>query len=81
MLTARSLQEACLLWLRDPNQDWHTDPRMLIFMNRALKDLAEWSHTITSYAFYPVTEGIFRIALPDNFLHLLIAGYTSKTYD
>ena len=80
MATARDLIELCQLWLRDPHQDWHDDEKMLLYLNRGLKDIAEWSQSITTYTFRPVTEGIFRYALPEDFLYALIVGYQSDDY-
>ena len=75
MITATEVIENCLLWLRDPHQDWHKTDMMLRYLNRALRHIARKSQSITSHAFLPVLKDIFRYPLPDDFLHALIVGF------
>ena len=80
MVTATELIENCLLSLRDPHQDWHKPSKMLSYVNRSLRDIANKSQSITSYAFLPVIKDIFRYPLPHNFLQALIVGFDAGSY-
>ena len=80
MLTATELIENCLLWLRDPHQDWHKPEMMLTYVNRSLRHIARKSQSVTSHAFLSVIKDIFRYPLPDNFLQALIVGYDGDSY-
>ena len=80
MVTATELIENCLLSLRDPHQDWHKPSKMLSYVNRSLRDIANKSQSITSYGFLPVIKDIFRYPLPHNFLQALIVGFDAGSY-
>lgn len=80
MLTATELINNCLLWLRDPNQDWHDAGKMLTYVNRSLRDIARKSQSVTSYTYLSVLKDIFRYPLPDDFLQALIVGFDADTY-
>lgn len=77
-MTARSIIQACLLWLRDPFQDFHDDAKMLIYLNQAIQDIAERSNCIESWGHLPVVKDVYRYALPDDFLEAKIVGFDSK---
>ena len=78
MLTARRLIEVCLLLLRDPFRDFHSEAKMLIYLNNAVKDIAERALCVESWGFLPVTKDVYRYALPDDFLQVKIVGFDSK---
>ena len=78
MLTTRQLIESCLLWLRDPFQDFHTPANLLIYVNTAVRDMAERSQCIQSWGFLPVVKDVHRYALPDDFLNAAIVGFESR---
>ena len=80
MVTATELIENCLLSLQDIHQDWHKPSKMLSYVNRSLRDIANKSQSITSYAFLPVIKDIFRYPLPHNFLQALIVGFDAGSY-
>ena len=81
MATATEIIENCLDMLKDPHKDWHKDAKMLRHLNRALRDIARKSQSITSHTFLPVLDDIYRYPLPDDFLHALIVGYQPPVGD
>lgn len=79
MIFAGDLIEECQLLLGDPAGEYHTEARMILHLNRALRNLSTRSQSIDSWIFRGLAQDEFRYGLPHDFLRAKIVSFSSDS--